>query len=87
MSRLRRVITEWISAPPLPMTQEQALRDQLSARWVDALYRCILSEESISEVDVQLDLASRERRELFSLRLSWPPILIDQINHVRVLRQ
>ena len=50
MSRLRRMITEWISAPRLAMTQEQALRDQLSARWVDALYRCVLSEESISEL-------------------------------------
>ncbi|WP_342712752.1 hypothetical protein AAFG13_17305 [Bradyrhizobium sp. B124] len=54
MSRLRRVITEWISAPPLAMTQEQALRDQLSARWVDALYRCVLSEESISELTFSL---------------------------------
>ncbi|WP_420965859.1 hypothetical protein [Bradyrhizobium sp. B120] len=56
------------------------MRDQLSARWVDALYCCVLSEESIG-------LAAREQRELFSLRLSWPPKLIDQINRVRVLRQ
>lgn len=48
--RLRRVITELISAPPLAMTQEQALCDQLSVRWIDALYRCVLSEESIGEL-------------------------------------
>ncbi|WP_375780893.1 hypothetical protein ACE103_20375 [Bradyrhizobium sp. ma5] len=44
------MISKRIAAPSLSLAQQQALRDEFSACWINALDRCVLSKDAVGEL-------------------------------------